>query len=144
MSLIDMIVIVRLSSALLKFRRLFILPSFFCKEKHRKSEENKLFALQGKAVFFVFGSGHHTRRLNECSSCFTMMPQSSFSLLCFSCFFFVRDVSLSLTSFQIIELCRGTPFHLCCHHCQVSAIVVVACLGSRSMSLQVVVWISNE
>jgi hypothetical protein len=64
-------------------------------------------------------------------------------LLCFSCFFFVRDVSLSLTSFQIIELCMKNPFHLCCHHCQVSAIVVV-CLGSRSMSLRVVVWISNE
>jgi hypothetical protein len=30
-------------------------------------------------------------------------------LLCFSCFFFVRDVSLSLTSFQIIELCMKKP-----------------------------------
>ncbi len=62
MPLIDMIVIVRLSSPLLKFRRLFILPSFFCKEKHRKSEEHKLFALQGKAVLFAFGSAHHNGR----------------------------------------------------------------------------------
>jgi hypothetical protein len=61
-SLIDMIVIVRLSSPLLKFRRLFILPSFFCKEKHRKSEEHELFALQGKAVLFAFGSAHHNGR----------------------------------------------------------------------------------
>jgi hypothetical protein len=30
-------------------------------------------------------------------------------LLCFSCFFFVRDVSLSSTSFQIIELCMKNP-----------------------------------
>ncbi len=74
------------------------------------------------------------------------MPQSSFSLL----FCFVSLVSflwgMSLCLWQVsrsLNYAWRTPFHLCCYHCQVSAIVVV-CMGSRSMSLQVVVWISNE
>ncbi len=74
------------------------------------------------------------------------MPQSSFSLL----FCFVSLVSflwgMSLCLWQVsrsLNYAWRSPFNLCCHHCQVSAIVVV-CLGSRSMSLQVVVWISNE